>query len=296
MIIDAHTHRYPADIHTDPVAWARKAGEPHWAGLVSHAVNGSPMQGFADGGKMLADMDAAGVDHAVLLGWYWEKQETCDWHNTHMQQWVSEAPERFSAFASSQPAEGAAAYDSIRRAIEEQGFTGIGEMLPQVQGYAKDNPTWHKILAWAQDNAIPVNLHVTEPVGGDYAGRVTTDLADYEWYAREFPNLKIIAAHWGGGLPFYELRRGIRKVFANVYFDTAASPLLYDPRIFQAVTDIVGSDKILFGSDYPLRLYPRRDDPDFGLADFIEEIRGAELSAETRFKILGDNARQLLGL
>ena len=44
----------------------------------------------------------------------------------------------------------------------------------------------------------------------------------------------------------------VDSAFSNVYFDTAATNLLYDPRIFQVVEKICGPQKILFGSDYPL--------------------------------------------
>ena len=38
----------------------------------------------------------------------------------------------------------------------------------------------------------------------------------------------------------------------NVYFDTSATTLLYDRKIFDISVSLVGSNKILFGSDFPL--------------------------------------------
>ena len=44
----------------------------------------------------------------------------------------------------------------------------------------------------------------------------------------------------------------VKKTLANVYFDSAASPFLYSPRIYTQAIETVGSEKLLFGSDYPL--------------------------------------------
>ena len=46
--------------------------------------------------------------------------------------------------------------------------------------------------------------------------------------------MTIIAAHWGGGLPFYALMPEVRDALQNVWFDTAAGHLLYDRRSIDA--------------------------------------------------------------
>jgi len=86
--------------------------------------------------------------------------------------------------------------------------------------------------------------------------------------------------------------REVRRVSANVYYDSAASPLLYSSKIFRTVIDLVGSDKVLFGSDFPLILYPKRQtEPDF--TPFLDEIRGLGLSTEEWEKVMGGNARRV---
>ncbi|HAW98620.1 MAG TPA: amidohydrolase, partial [Opitutae bacterium] len=83
MIVDAHTHRYPDEVIQDPETYANQAKEFHWLGLVM-PEQGASLQGWANRRQMLADMDNAGVDKAVLLGWYWENPDSCilhnDWH------------------------------------------------------------------------------------------------------------------------------------------------------------------------------------------------------------------------
>jgi hypothetical protein len=158
-----------------------------------------------------------------------------------------------------------------------------------------DDPAWEKILAWAADEKMPVNLHVPEPAGRDYPGYVAAPLRDYQRLARAHPKVTFIFAHWGGLLPLFALNPAVRRDLRNVYFDTAASPLLYDSRVYRMVADLVGADRILFGTDYPLRVFPRvQRAPDFKRP--LAEAHGAGLSRAELQKVLGGNARRLLGL
>ena len=79
------------------------------------------------------------------------------------------------------------------------------------------------------------------------------------------------------------MKRDVKESLVNVFFDTAASPFLYDPEIYQLAVRLLGADKILFGSDYPL-LSPAR---------YFGEIRETELTKSQIDKICGGNARQL---
>ena len=106
------------------------------------------------------------------------------------------------------------------------------------------------------------------------------------WLVQNFPDIAIVLAHWGGGLPFYALMPEVREVLGNVYFDTAASPFLYDARVFEQVTSLVGADRVLFGSDFPL----------LGQARVLQEARGTGLSHDEEAAMLGGNAARLLGL
>lgn len=293
-MIDCHVHLYPQEVISAPLTWGHAYKEKLWSQMVAPRKNGTPSQGWVNSTQLLADMDAAGVGRVLLLGWYWENHSTCTINNRWHAHWIHEHPERLSAFATVQPLAGEKALEDLKRAIDA-GMCGIGEIFPAAQGFTKDNPTWLKILAWAEENALPVNLHVTDPVGRFYPGRTESPLVDYLWIAQQFPNLKIILAHWGGGLVFYEWNRFCQKAFANVYYDTSASPLMYKAGIFKTAIDTVGADKILFGSDYPLILYPKKQKkPDFSL--FIDEIKNLGLENESWEKITYKNAKKLFSL
>jgi predicted TIM-barrel fold metal-dependent hydrolase len=76
----------------------------------------------------------------------------------------------------------------------------------------------------------------------------------------------------------------VAEALRNVHFDTAASPFLYYDRVCQHVAQLVGADKILFGSDYPLIAQERA----------IKWITSLDLPQEVKNKILGGNAEELL--
>jgi predicted TIM-barrel fold metal-dependent hydrolase len=155
------------------------------------------------------------------------------------------------------------------------------------------DPDFLRVIELLIELDIPLCLHGSEPVGRVYPGKSKMPLEDYTWLAGEYPELKLILAHWGGLLPFYELMKGMH--LNNVYYDTAATPLLYRREVYRAVVDVVGPEKILYGSDYPLLIYPRRD-KEPGFMRLLDEIRGSGLSPRELELVLGGNVARLLGL
>ena len=291
--IDCHTHCYPTELSASPAAWAKARNELHWARLVVPADRPS-IQGWATVDEMLAAMDTAGIRRSVLLGWYWENEATCRWHNEVIAEWVRAAPDRFIGFAAIHPGNNRASVLAQCNYAESLGLRGIGELHPGVQRFNASGEGWRALAEWCVDHNWPVNLHATEVVGRDLPGVVPTPLNDFVNMARLSPKLKLILAHWGGGLAFFELNPHLRKQLKNVYYDTAASPLLYDHSIVRRMIEIVGVEKIVFGSDYPLRLYPRaQQKPDF--AKFVRSIdEDASLSAKERAAIFQQNFERIL--
>ncbi len=278
------------EVAGDPRTWAEARGELHWAAMVAPKERKS-IQGWASPGEMLRAMDEAEVEQAVLLGWYWEKEASCLWHNSVMADWLTEAPDRFIAFASILPNENTLEQLEAAHAL---GFKGVGELHPGVQQFDSTHPAWQALAEWCAARNWPVNLHATEAVGHDLPDATPTPLDDFLRMARRSPDLKLILAHWGGGLPFFEQNPRLKPDLRNVYYDTSASPLLYEPAIFRHMVNMVGADKILYGSDYPLRIYPRsKAGPDF--KRFIKSIReDCGLSEPELEKILSGNIRAVL--
>lgn len=280
MIIDAHVHLYPPAANADPLGWATARQEPHWATLVTRRrKDGRAVQAFASVTDLLRDMDAAGIGRAILQGWYWVQHATCEEQNRFYAECLRAHPDRLSAFATLHPAGGDAAIATLRRARDD-GFIGLGELSPHSQQVARDDPNWRQILALAGELSLPVNLHVTDPLSRPYEGRVETPLADFLRLAREFPQTQFILAHWGGGLAW----SADALVLPNLWFDTAASPLLYGPEVWAKAP----RERTLFGSDYPLVLYPRIE-----TAPSMENLLREARAAGADHRMFGENAAQL---
>ncbi len=289
-LIDAHVHLYSPEINRDPTDWAAVREENHWATLCTRKrKDGKPVQLFPSIDELLKGMDAAGIERSLLLGWYWEKQVNCVAQNRFYAECVRAHPDRLAAFATVQPAAGVAALEEVRR-VHDEGLIGLGELSPHSQHVEWNDPTWHAIMALAGELKMPVNLHVTDPRSKAFPGRVETPEADFIGLAREFPATTFILAHWGGGLAFNSENRPLK----NLYYDSAASPLMYGPEVWRRAVDAVGADKILFGSDNPLRLYPKKE-TGTGVQELVREAM-AVLSAKEQEVALGGNAARLLGL
>lgn len=282
-IIDAHVHLYPPEANRDPAGWAAAHGEKHWAELCTRQrKNGKPVQGFPSLDQLLRDMDASGVNHAVLLGWYWENHATCVEQNKFYAECIRTHPDRLIAFATVQPAAGPAAFEEACRGLDD-GLIGFGEISPHSQHFGHEDPVWRRMLHLAAERKVPVNLHVTDPQSKPYPGRVETPLEDFVRLAREFPATQFILAHWGGGLAWSPEATAL----PNVWFDTAASPLLYGAEVWTKAR----SKRVLFGTDYPLILYPQTEVA-AAFGGLLAEARQAGASAG----VLGGNAAGLLGL
>jgi predicted TIM-barrel fold metal-dependent hydrolase len=165
------------------------------------------------------------------------------------------------------------------------GCRGLGELRPWNQGYDLADSEEAHLLAWASGaHDLPLLFHVSEPVGHQYPGKRGLELSSLYRFVEGFPGVTVVAAHWGGGLPFYALMPEVKEALDNTFFDTAASPFLYDPIIYRRVIDLVGAERILFGSDFPLLSQGR----------CLAQVREAGLHEEEQRLILGENARRLL--
>jgi len=285
MIVDAHTHRYPDGVIADPVAFAQRTGEGKWLDMVCPSDRPS-LQGWADRETMLADMDTAGVTRSVILGWYWEHSSTCMEANEWNRQWIRQDPDRLIGFLSLKP--GIPCLIDYLEQAREDGFQGIGESHPWAQGFRMQDEEWMQAMQFASDAGWPVNFHVTDPGGKDYPGKTSTPMEDFLWLANQLPDLKIILAHAGALYPMDH------PAPENFYFDLAACPLLYPAQTYQKLIRCAGAEKILWGTDYPLRIYPASaSPPDF--LSFLEEFKqSVQLEEDEMQAVLGENIIRLL--
>jgi predicted TIM-barrel fold metal-dependent hydrolase len=277
MIIDFHTHVVSPKMKKERIEYA--SHDACFSELYSQ-----PKAKLATAEDLIQSMDECGVEKSVILGFGLVSSDICKELNDYILECISLHPTRLIGFCTVQPADTNAAIREIERCAKH-GAKGIGEIRPDAQGFDLRNIDLMRPMVEA---IIDCNLilltHASEPVGHEYFGKgsVTPEMIYPFIYA--FPELKIVLAHWGGGLPFYALMPEVNKAMTNCYFDTAATPFLYEPQIFRHVADIIGSGKILFGSDNPL-LSPKR---------IIDQVESLNLPNKDKEKIYFHNAKNLL--
>lgn len=279
VIIDFHTHVVPPGIKDKRDKYLGR--DACFSMLYSE-----PKARLITADELIEAMDEYEIDRSVILNLGWTSHELCVETNDYILESVDRFPKRLIAFCCIQPSAGDKAVKELERCARS-GAKGIGEMRPDVQGFDfKDISVMKPVIEAVIENKLILLTHASEPVGHQYFGKGKITPEFIYPFIVNFPDLKLVFAHWGGGLPFYGLMPEVSEALRNVYFDTAATPYLYKPQIFKQVSDIVGADKILFGSDYPL-LSPRR---------IIDQLESVELSPEDTAKILGGNAEKLLSI
>jgi uncharacterized protein len=279
VIVDAHTHAFPARFIVERESLLRE--EPVFAALYSDA-----RARMASADDVLGACRSAGVDAAVIAGFAWASPERCREHNDDLLRAAERSEGRLLAFCNLplQNAE-AARLEAIR--CVRGGAAGFGELRPESQGTSLADPDCAGLLGWiAEAYDLPILVHASEPVGHSYPGKEGQALEGLYSFLSAYEHARLIAAHWGGGLPFYALMPEVRLALHNVWVDTAAGTLLYDPAIYRTVAELIGADRILFASDFPL----------LSIASQVAAVQRAPLTDDERAAVLGENAAGLLNI
>jgi predicted TIM-barrel fold metal-dependent hydrolase len=279
LLIDIHTHIFSPDIQKHRERYC--ARDPWF-----NVLYGNPGVNIATAEDLIAEMDDSGVEVTVTFSIGWTDPGLIEECNSYIIDVVRRYAGRIYGMAVVQPAAGARAVRELERCAQA-GMIGLGELMPHGQGYKlSDIHLLTPLIEVVRQYQLLVLSHCSEPVGHLYPGKGDVTLQDIVAFLTAFPDVRFIAAHWGGGLPFYCLMPEIQRITANVWYDTAATAYLYRNTILPIVADLVGADRILFASDYGL-LRQRR---------IIDYISQSGLSAEAIEKVLGGNAQRLLHL
>ena len=160
--------------------------------------------------------------------------------NNQTAELVKALPDRIGGYAYISP-EHKNAVDVLKKGIEEQGFEGVKFWIST---YC-DDPVCNKTVEKMIDYGVPLLLHAFHKAVNQLPFETTGEhVANL---AKRYPELKIIMAHLGGnsyhGIP------AIRDL-ENVWVDFSGSSYKADE--LQYAVENVGTDRILFGSDWPI--------------------------------------------
>lgn len=279
MIIDFHTHIFPAKIRENRERYC--LNDPAFNLLYK-----SPKSRISGAEELIGAMDEQGVDLSVVVGFPWKDSDTFKRHNDYIMEAVQKYPQRLKGFACFDVFHEQAAAETAR--CLEAGLSGIGELAFYHSGIDESALSHlEAVMQICHKKNRPVMIHTNEPVGHLYPGKTPVTPSQIYRLAQRFSQNRIVLAHWGGGIFFFNLlKREVRETLKNIYFDTAASPFLYETQIYRTAIQLGCGQQILFGSDFPL-LKPER---------YFEELRQSGLSKEQIRNICGRNAMPLLDL
>ena len=263
MIIDFHTHLFPDDVAE--YAMRKLSG----SSKVSYDC-------FPTRSELLQTMDAAGIDKSVVLN-----IATREHQHKNILSFAQEInSERLISFGSVMPAS-ESALDCVSK-IHDAGIKGL-KFHPALQRFKPEDKNNFPVYDLARALDLIVLFHAGwDPTYEDELFCPPQSIIEVE---KNFPGLKIVAAHMGG----LKLAKEVLEVLAghNVYFDTAwtAEPWIDKPMMEKLIVKH-GADKVLFGSDFPWN-DPWRE---------LTLISCLNLPSEDRDLILGGNAERLLSL
>lgn len=278
MIVDIHTHIFSNDVCRDR--------RPCLADRQFQCLFASDKTHLIGHEELLNAMERSGIDHAVAMGFPWEHEDHCAYQNEYFSSVMKSSGGTILPFGSV-PVNPATDIPAWVRDIKEMGLRGVGEVGFYFQGMIPSNLDFLKgILAAVRTYALPLCLHVNEPLGHSYQGKYDPRLGDLYSVLAQYPDVTVILSHWGGGMVLYELMPEVSDVLRNCYYDTAASPFIYSNAIYRIAPQVAGSKKILFGSDHPLLPYGR----------YLDAIRREIADEAMVADILGNNAATLLNI
>ncbi len=277
MIIDCHIHLLPRQVKVDRTEFVIK--DKAFGSLFSSAK-----AKVVSPEEIINYLDGSGIDKAIVFGFPWADYEIASKNNDEIWDFYERYPDRIVPFATFSVLQPELAYKESSRTLSG-GFAGLGELAMYRNGWgAADFQALRPCLDLAQHHGVPVMIHVNEPVGHDYPGKVFVDIKALFETISDFQDIDFILAHFGGGFFIYSLMPEIGPKMKRVYVDTAAAPFLYDNRIFSLAVQSLGEDKVLLGTDFPL----------LGISRYERMLDQANIQGELRAKILGGNVQTIL--
>lgn len=262
-IIDIHTHAFPdflAERAVRSIEATSGDEKAHLNGTIS---------------DLLRSMDRAGIEMSVICS-----IATAPKQVPSITQWSKEiASERIIPFPSIHPD-----YEDFRgeiARIKDLGMKGI-KMHPQYQGFDLDEdrvmPIYEALAAHDLILTTHAGYDISFPTDPSASPDKTVRVIE------RFPELKVIACHFGGWRQWDDVRRYL--VGRNIYFETSfTTGYLPEEKILELI-NLHGEDKILFGTDSPWR----------DQSNSVEEIRRLPISDEVKERIFRKNSEKLLGL
>ncbi|MGN0177244.1 MAG: amidohydrolase family protein [Methanobrevibacter sp.] len=261
-IINAHCHIYPDKI-------ASKAVD----GIKNFYDLNMSLDGTVNG--LIEDGNTVGVNHYLIHSVATTPKQVKS-INEFIAESVNTNPEIFTGFGTLHPDSEDMQGDFDH--LIELGLKGV-KIHPDFQQFAMNEDRAFKMGEIINEGNVPLLVHC-----GDFRYNYSNP-EQIKAFLDKFPNLTFIGAHFAGWSVWEDATEKLAGI-PNLYVDLSSS--LYDltPETAVDLIHAYGSDKVLWGTDYPMWDSPSE----------MEYFNKLNLSEKEKSQILYDNAAKILGL
>jgi aminocarboxymuconate-semialdehyde decarboxylase len=325
-VVDVHTHM----LNDAYLALLKRHGGGYTLGKVVGGQSGvlkdgapfmTLMPGMFDYELRLRAMDQAGVDVAIVTltspNVFWgsaaQSLEAARLMNSDMAAQQARFPERIRFMCSLPWQQPKLALEELKRACDELGALGVMQ-LASVDGVSLTDKRFAPVWKEIDRRGLPVLIHPSAPPGTKYLDVMKYNLIAsvgfmfdtslsvsrmiFDGFLDRYPNLKIIAAHGGGALPYLAGRLDIcfdnmpacreriskrpSSYLKRIYYDS----VVFQQDSLELAIKVGGADKVLYGSDYPHNIGDMK-----GCLARVDALPGAQRDA-----VRGGNAMRIFKL
>lgn len=278
LIIDSHTHPYFADWYPGGKRGQALDLPGDWR-TIYERLHGDELE-VPTFDSFLERIKKAGINRVVVFDRDTETRDGRPPENNWVFELAEAYPDTFVPFYALDPNKGLAAKRDLEKAVE-RGARGV-KMHPYAAELRPNDQRAYPLYDTIQKLGVPIIFHTGPgPLG------TRSDLSHARYFddlCVDFPDLKIIMAHFGGD--GFMTAHMLAWRYENLYVDLAFLPEIYLAAMPWKLFERTIPTKILLGSDFPLVM------PDERLA----MLRRLPLSESTVRRISGENAAELLGL
>lgn len=260
-IFDAHCHIYPAKI-------AQKAATATavFYDNLGDTLDGTVQTLFAHGGEITQFLVQSVATTPAQVHSI----------NEFIAAEVAQFPDRLFGFGALHPESEQLAQDVAH--LRGLGLHGV-KLHPDIQRFRLDDPKCFALCEQCE-GVLPLLLHTGD---SRYSFSNPEQLIPL---LERFPKLTVIGAHFGGWSIWQEAAKRLAGRYENFYVDCSSSLFALKPAEARELIAAYGSDRVLFGTDYPM----------WEPAAELERFRALELDEKTAADILYNNAARLFGL
>jgi uncharacterized protein len=272
----------PADVID---VWAQPAPDgafsgPQFARLIQQSHAEGRVEAARSGEGVIAAMDAAQVETALLSAWYLPGRAMIS--NEQVASLVGRHPKKFVGVASVDLTDPVAATAEVDRAVRVLGFKAL-RVLPWVWSRPPTDPLFYPLYVKCVELDIPFCTQVghTGPLMPSDVGR---PIPYIDQIALTFPRLKIVCGHIG--YPWTDEMISLAWKHRNVFIDTSAYRARYYPPQLLTFMSSYGQDKVMFGTNFPM----------LSFEECVQDARALKLPQDILAKFLRRNAQTVFGL